>query len=296
MTDDGAPTDDYDAEALGRASGRDQLAFMEDWFRRRYEDPANSTPYDSGEGGYIYIWGGPYEADEVLHTEFDAVVPEDVINSLASRLAAESSDWAPLDRSDDEFDDGLYEAISSNAVARQTLAEAVAVIRALLAIEIPPHLEAAYRRLLFANAITALETYLSDTFINRVLRDKALLQKYADSEPRFREKKVLYKDVAREAALFDAKVRGELLDIVWHHLDKVAGMYADVLGVRFRDVGAIGAAIQIRHDIVHRNGRQKVGELVDPSSDEIVALLNEITELAARIEIKLDFGIDEMPI
>ena len=31
-----------------------------------FEDPANETPYESSEGGYIYIWGGPYDALEQL--------------------------------------------------------------------------------------------------------------------------------------------------------------------------------------------------------------------------------------
>ncbi|MET3972872.1 hypothetical protein ABIB94_007871 [Bradyrhizobium sp. JR7.2] len=34
---------------------------MIQWFSANYEDPAVSTPYESAEGGYQYIWGGPYE-------------------------------------------------------------------------------------------------------------------------------------------------------------------------------------------------------------------------------------------
>ena len=43
---------------------------MVDWFAANYEDPAQSTPYDSSEGGYQYIWGGPYDAEEEIWGAF----------------------------------------------------------------------------------------------------------------------------------------------------------------------------------------------------------------------------------
>lgn len=43
---------------------------MVEWFLENYEDPANGVPYESAEGGYIYILGGPYHADDVLSEKF----------------------------------------------------------------------------------------------------------------------------------------------------------------------------------------------------------------------------------
>jgi hypothetical protein len=83
--------------------------------------------------------------------------------------------------------------------------------------------------------------------------------------------------------------------LVWHNIGKVKPMYAQVLEVDFGDVGAIAAAVQTRHDIVHRNGRTKDGAPIEVTSGQISALLVQITELAARVEIKLDFGIDRFP-
>lgn len=39
-------------------SEEEQIDTMVGWFNRMFEDPANSTPYQSAEGGYLYIWGG----------------------------------------------------------------------------------------------------------------------------------------------------------------------------------------------------------------------------------------------
>ena len=44
---------------LGKAKQRKYMLY---WFRERFEDPVEETPYNSREGGYLYIWGGPYDA------------------------------------------------------------------------------------------------------------------------------------------------------------------------------------------------------------------------------------------
>jgi hypothetical protein len=46
---------------------------MVDWFFENYKDPADGVPYDSAEGGYLYMSGGPYDAEDVLTEEFSDV-------------------------------------------------------------------------------------------------------------------------------------------------------------------------------------------------------------------------------
>jgi hypothetical protein len=78
--------------------GRDrQREYMRHWFHRNFEDPANETPYNSREGGYLYIWGGPYSAHEQLFDEFGSLVSEDRIQEAANEIEGEDGiyDWAP---------------------------------------------------------------------------------------------------------------------------------------------------------------------------------------------------------
>jgi hypothetical protein len=56
----------YEPAALSAADSEEQLRVMEACFRSCYEDSAERTPHDSSEGGYIWIWGGPYSAREQL--------------------------------------------------------------------------------------------------------------------------------------------------------------------------------------------------------------------------------------
>ena len=48
----------------------DRITAMRNWFLANYDDPANSLPYESKEGGYQWIWGGPYDAAEEIGEAF----------------------------------------------------------------------------------------------------------------------------------------------------------------------------------------------------------------------------------
>ena len=72
---------------------------MKKWFLERYEDPAENCPYESKEGGYFYLHGGPYNAEEELSTEFSNRYSEEEIQEAAEELENEYSvyDWEMID-------------------------------------------------------------------------------------------------------------------------------------------------------------------------------------------------------
>ncbi len=67
------------------------------WFLENFDDPAEETPYESAEGGYQYIWGGPYGAGEELFAAFGDAVPFPWIEKAAEQVQdiAGVYDWAP---------------------------------------------------------------------------------------------------------------------------------------------------------------------------------------------------------
>ena len=65
---------------------------MIEWFYENYEDPANGVPYESAEGGYQYVFGGPYDAREELEAQFpDAETNE--IDEALEKIEAEGTEW-----------------------------------------------------------------------------------------------------------------------------------------------------------------------------------------------------------
>lgn len=91
--------------AFRRMRKAEKLELMISWFHQNYEDPAQSTPYESAEGGYQWIWGGPYDASEQLYNKFGDIVSEKLIEEAAAEIERDGLlDWAPVHTSDDYED------------------------------------------------------------------------------------------------------------------------------------------------------------------------------------------------
>lgn len=89
---------EFDADDLDQwPDDEREAAFeaMRRWFFEHFEDPAQMTPHDSKEGGYQYVYGGPYDAHEELNAKFEGVYPDEWIEELANELNGISPEWAP---------------------------------------------------------------------------------------------------------------------------------------------------------------------------------------------------------
>lgn len=278
-------TDEFDG--IEEASREDQMELMEEWFRNHFEDPAERMPYESAEGGYQYIWGGPFNATEELYAKFSGRVPDEVIEELGNKLSDENPEWAPV-ASEDDYDRSLLDVVRANQDAFDTFNGAIQNVQEMLAeIADKPQLEPVYA-LLFANIISTLETYLSDTFINLVLKDEKLLRRFLETTPEFKQRSIAFSEVLAIAEKVPEEVKRYLLDVVWHNLAKVQAMYRNTLGVDFgRAITGVARAIPTRHDIVHRNGKQKDGTKVFVDSAKVEALISDVRALIEIVEENL---------
>src|ERR1700687_4279884 len=82
------------SQELARAEPDVQLEAMRGWFYKNYEDPVHSCPHDSSEGGYQFVFGGPYDAQQELDQEFGGTIDDDVIKELADELDDECPNWS----------------------------------------------------------------------------------------------------------------------------------------------------------------------------------------------------------
>lgn len=64
------------------------------WFRHHYEDPVENCPHESAEGGYQFIYGGPYDAQEELEAQYGDVHPDETIEMVAQFLSEECYEWS----------------------------------------------------------------------------------------------------------------------------------------------------------------------------------------------------------
>ena len=271
---------------LGEAEHDDQLDAMRRWFFRNYEDPVESCPHDSGEGGYQYIYGGPFDAREQLDTEFGGFIDDELIEELASELEDISPEWSGNpDKFDAFLDDYLFRSSAESLYQGDAFRQSALNIERLMEVQVEAADRQCLLRLLYGNVITTLETYLSDKFISSVFANKKLLRKFVETTPEFKNQRVPLSDVFSTHENIEKKVQEHLDDVVWHRLNMVGRMFRDTLDVAFPpDMKELHKAVIVRHDCVHRNGKTKDGEERSLNESDIRALLSEADKLVKWIE------------
>lgn len=273
-------------DALRDADRETQLDVMETWFEQRFEDPAEGTPYVSAEGGYLWIRGGPYDAREELEREFSGLVSNDAIEELASELNWKCWEWAPRSSSDDY--DQFIEDIACITEYYDNFSGAILDIEKLLQTKVDDSVSNCFLRMLYVNVITALETYLSDAFINTVLNAPNLMRRFIETTPYFQAERVPLSSVFKAVEEIERRARAYLIDVVWHHLNRVKPMYRATLKIEFPDeMGSLFQAILVRHDVVHRNGKTKGGEEILLTPQDIAELISQVEKFVRHIDAQL---------
>lgn len=152
--------------------------------------------------------------------------------------------------------------------------------------ELPQEIKDNLYRLLYANIISKLEAFLCDTIVSYVLscdaHKRRFVQKY---EPMATQKFQMSAIYAKYDSL-DKIIKGSLTSIVYHDIELVRKLYKNVADIELPNTKSIEDAIKIRHDIVHRNGKDKEGNLhtvtrtdVEILSDHVMDFIYEIDSL-----------------
>jgi hypothetical protein len=83
---------------LREKSREEVVALMVEWFFDNFEDPVENTPWDGETGGYVYIWGGPYDASIELEGAFGDAATEQALEEAIAEIEGKGWEWAPSDR------------------------------------------------------------------------------------------------------------------------------------------------------------------------------------------------------
>lgn len=254
---------------------------IRDWFLRHYEDPAESTPYDSSEGGYLYQWGGPYDARDVLYDRFGSEVEEDLIDEVAEELESISSEWERIPTLEDIDPDDIRSEFYSRFCA------SIASIRLELR-RIDSASDSFLSSLLYAYTITSLEAYLSDAFIT-CIRTPNYFRAFIESDPELKSEKLTVSEIYKKMETLQADALKRIQSIVFHRLDIVQRMYADTLGIDFPPgMKDLIPAVLKRHDIIHRGCKNKEGVEFEISKAEVEALIDLVDKFVSALDEKIE--------
>ena len=141
-------------------------------------------------------------------------------------------------------------------------------------------------RTLYANVISSMEAYLSDRLIQKVLSSEDTKRKFVEEFKDYKDEKIAVSDIFKHLENLDSRIIKTLREIIYN-LPRVKNIYNSVLGINLGEkivISDLMKCIGIRHDIVHRNGKDKDGNLQDISKEDVLELAEKVSKFIGDIE------------
>lgn len=126
------------------------------------------------------------------------------------------------------------------------------------------------QRMCYSSIITAMEAYLSD-IMKRSVRNPAIRRRFVENFKLFDGEKVRLSMLFKLLDGLEERIDEELNKLSFHNIRTAEDIYREVLLISFpeKERAFLNRAVQLRHDIVHRNGRHTTGQEVPVGQEEV---------------------------
>ena len=257
---------------------------MRQWFLSRFWDPANDTSYNGREGGYLYIHGGPYEAEDELYGRFGDLFDDEIVRAVIDDVESDGIyEWAPI-HTEPDYDEYFSVEVESEDSPYQQFLQRLSEIDSLNAAALDSEHKRLLRQLLYSHLIAALETYLSDTMSYWIKSDEAVFKRFVSHCSEFKKEKLSLSTIFNRLEALRDQVEQYIQKTVWHRLDRVMPLFSSSLDIEKPEIDRLMEYIVIRHDIVHRGGRTKEGSHVEIIPDKLSELRLCVATFVEKIE------------
>ncbi|EMG7886221.1 hypothetical protein V5L11_004302 [Enterobacter hormaechei] len=287
--------------SLKYKSKEDQIQVMRDWFYDNYENPAESCPYESREGGYAYIYGGPYDALEELQSMFEGFIKYSYIEELGDELQQECWEWSGNSNNSDWYDEDLYDAVTSSEEPFNKFIENIERIRSLSMEKYKDEQKDHLYSILYINVITVLETLYVELFIQSLEKDISyVIDCIEKGKTEFKVSKKIavmpFKGVTIEKIREELikEIKEHLISASWHSTNSVIKRYKATFEIKVHSnwpIDIIEMATQTRNHLVHRSGKDKDGNAVIITKENLDTLLENALSLGSQLYESLEEAI-----
>ena len=143
-------------------------------------------------------------------------------------------------------------------------------------------------RMIYSSTITALESFLSDAFKNKVIKNNDRTLTVIKSNTELNTSKYSIEEIVDCHSNVELKVIEFLSNLIWHNIYNVKKLYKDTLDISFpENTSEIIKAVGIRHDLVHRNGKTKRGGMHILGKSDVESLIKETEQFVSQIQKQL---------
>lgn len=193
---------------------------------------------------------------------------------------------------DDYFED-YTKTVESNTQFFDTFCKQMEKNKKLFANEIlSGELAITLDKLLFSNIITCLETYLSDALINTIKSNQLFFKNFVKNFEEYKKQHFTLNEIYEKLEKLETIVKDDLFSLMYHNLPKIKKIYKITFDIDFpNNLGDIMRKISVRHDLVHRNGKNKDDEEIIITKDELNETYNLVFNFVKEIDDKLNAKI-----
>lgn len=143
-------------------------------------------------------------------------------------------------------------------------------------------------KMIYAHAVTILEVYLEDITKALIITNEAYLSNTIKNVRPFCDTKFKLSDISLENDGVRKFVLGKLSDNLFHDIPKVLQMLRGIVEKKLEvSLSDICSVTSNRHDIVHRNGKNKDGEPIAIVLSSTLDALNTVETFADLLSVKL---------
>jgi hypothetical protein len=223
----------------------------------------------------------------------DEIVPNLYTESLGAfsfvrRTGTWQNSWKVNDVNTEDLDIDQLEAILSNTNFYETFLNEINSLKILNRINVvDQNAQKILKRQIYISVVTCLETYLSDAFINTALSNERYIKSFFCSFKDFKEQKFALNEIFNYVGKSEEIARTAMLEIIYHNLPKVRHIYKETLNINFPLINQLQKDISIRHDLVHRNGKNKKGDQVLVSKEIIEEFILRVESFVNEIDQQL---------
>lgn len=149
------------------------------------------------------------------------------------------------------------------------------------------------QRMCYSSIITSMEAYLGDILKREIFSRSAVKELFVASYRPFRAQSFSLNNLYKALSEIDDEIVNALNTLSLHNIGTAKSLFSSTLMTEFpeKSLRPIGAAVKIRHDIVHRNGRNIKGEVLSINFQSVQTLAEEVLLFTRSIDAQILDGL-----
>lgn len=151
-----------------------------------------------------------------------------------------------------------------------------------------------FYNMLYSSIITSLETYLGDAIKYNINQKKMFLRNFVENFDDYKKTGCKINNIITLYETLEDRVDETLIGLMYHNLSRIGVIYKITFNIDFPPIDELSASVNIRHDLVHRNGKMKDGTVRNISKKDILELKQKTYEFIKYIDDQFTRVLEEM--